>query len=73
MFTWKDLPHEPQGFERAAAVVAELYRDEPVRAAEVARHIGVRPESGNATRMLARAERAGLVRRIDRSRWIPVV
>ena len=71
VFTWRDLPHDPQGFEQAADAVADLYEGEPVPASEVSRRIGIDPGSGNATRALCRAERAGMVRRVARSLWIP--
>ena len=73
IFTAADLPHTPKGYERAAVAVTTLYRGgEPVKATDVARRIGINPGSGNATKALLRAERTGLVRRIDRSRWIPL-
>ena len=71
VFTWRDLPHIPQGYERAAASVTELFKGEPVASVDVAKTIGMDPASGNATRALCRAERAGLVRRVDRSNWLP--
>jgi hypothetical protein len=71
VFTWRDLPHFPEGYERAAEAVTELFEGKPVAAVAVARHIGIAPGSGNASRALCRAERAGLVRRVDRSHWKP--
>jgi hypothetical protein len=73
MFTWQDLPgRKPQGYEKAAERVKQLFQGEPVRTVAVAALLGKRTDDGDTARMLRRAVDAGLVARVGRSGWVPV-
>jgi hypothetical protein len=61
-----------QQFERAAALVHELYQGVPVSSRTVAGRLGINTYGGNATRALCRAAQDGLVQRIGRSEWKPM-
>ena len=56
-------------YERAAAVVAEMYKGRPVRTVAVASKMDVKYHHANY--LLRRAKRDGLVQLITQKGWLP--
>ena len=71
-FTAAELEPGKCQFEEAAEIVAELYGGTPVRASAVARRLGIDPACGNGARLLKRAAQDGLVKRVNRTGWVPL-